>query len=149
MSVKPPSGKAVQQRNTTVFKLLSKRYRKVTCFLFSPLHPNFTFHLDIPLFACDSCSPPPVPLRELRPMHPFIRHSAVLRHAGRSWADCTGGLGEVTTPCCLLASCLLDDATVHLQGKWLLACGNLSFFFFFVDSGLFVLQKFYGKHLNL
>lgn len=62
---------------------------------------------------------PTCPLPKLRLVHPFIRHSAVLRRAGRSQADCTRGLGEVTTPCCLLASCLLDEATVHLQGKWL------------------------------
>lgn len=119
-------GAPSSMRNATVFKLLSKRYRKVMCFSFPP-HPNFTFHLDISLFACNSCSPPPVPLPEPRPVHPFIRHSAVLRRAGRSRAGWTRGLGEVTTPCCLLASCLLDDATVHLQGKWVLACGNLSF----------------------
>lgn len=35
VSVNPPSGNAVQQRNATVFKRLSKRYCKVTCFRFS------------------------------------------------------------------------------------------------------------------
>lgn len=144
--VKPPSGDAVQCRNATVAGPFNQKILQSDVLpFFPPLHPNFTFHLDISLYACDSCSPPPVPLPELRPAHPFIRHSAVLRRAGRSRADCTRGLREVTAPCCLLASCLLDDATVHLQGKWILAYGKLSFLWI---AACFSCRHFV-KNLNL
>lgn len=61
--------------------------------------------------------PHPSPPSNPQLVRPSIRHSAVPRRAGRSRADCTRGLGGVTTPCCLLGSCLLDDMTVHLKGK--------------------------------
>lgn len=88
------------------------------------LSPNFTFHLDISQPVTDSCSPPPPDPQLLRPS---IRHSAVPRRAGRSRADCTRGLGGVTTPCCLLGACLFDDMTVHLKGK-LVLCVQRSVF---------------------
>lgn len=50
-------------------------------------------------------------------LRPSIHHSAVPRRAGRSWADCTRGLGGVTTPCCLLSLRLFEDMTAHLKGK--------------------------------
>lgn len=81
------------------------------------LSPNFTFHPDISQPATDSCSPPPPDPQLLRPS---IHHSAVPRRAGKSWADCTRGLGGVTTPCCLLSLHLFEDMTVHLKGKLVL-----------------------------
>lgn len=54
------------------------------------LPPNFTFHLDISQLVTDSCSCSPPP----RPSPQLVRHSAVPRRAGRSWADCTRGLGR-------------------------------------------------------
>lgn len=71
--------------------------------------PNLTFHRDISQLVTDSCSaaapsPPPV----LSPQPPqLVRHSAVPRRerpgAGLTVQEVVEG---VTTPCCLLSSCL-------------------------------------------
>ena len=73
-------------------------------------------HLDMSRFVTDSCSSqPPPPRARARPsLHPSL---AVPRRAGRSRADCTRGLGRVTTPCCLLGSRSLHDVALHFKGK--------------------------------
>lgn len=148
VSVKPPSGKAVQQRNATVFKLLSKRYRKVTCFLFSPftlILPSILTSLCLPVIhAHPHLSPSP----SCGPCIP----SSVTR---LSWGVQAGAgltVQEVSArwPLPAVSSphvCLMTPLSIYKANGFF--CVWQFVFFFFADSGLFVLQKFYGKHLNL
>lgn len=90
------------------------------CFFF----PNSTLHHDISQLVNDSCTPLPVPsLSHSSCIPPSVTPSY---RGSRSHHDCTRSLLRVATPCCLLALCLLDDATVHLISNLGLACHNLS-----------------------
>lgn len=106
------------------------------------LPPNFTFHLDISQLVTDSCScsPPPCPSPQL------VRHSAVPRRAGRSWADCTRGLGRGDHS--LLSAQLVLVRWRDCPFKRQIGSVRAAICLFMDGNGLFM-QIFYSNRWNL